>query len=74
MRSAQYLGMDIEKRVVSNNCVYFLSDPDLILFTMVVLLVPDVDEIRKFQTHNKEKVVGVGNEKVRFAQIWVFMS
>ena len=74
MRSAQYLGMNIEKRVVSNNCVYFLSDPDLILFTMVILLVPDVDEIRNFQTHNKEKVVGVGNEKVRFSQIWVFMS
>lgn len=74
MRSAQYLGMDIEKRVVSNNCVYFLSDPDLILFTMVVLLVPDIYEIREFQAHDEEKVVGVGNEKVRFAQIWVFMS
>lgn len=46
MGSTEYLSMDVEERVVGNYRVDFLSNPDLILFPVVVFLISDINKIR----------------------------
>lgn len=46
MGPTEYLSMDVEERVVGNYRVYFLSNPDLILFPVVVFLISDINKIR----------------------------
>lgn len=65
--------MDVEEWIVSDYCIDFLSDPNLILFPMVIFLISDIDEIRQFEADNEEKVVRIRNEEIRFTQIGVLM-
>lgn len=59
MNSAQNLSVDIEKRIVCGNGIYFLANPNLIFFALVIFLLPHVDKIRELEADNEQKVVGV---------------